>query len=180
MPDDLKAYMLYRDANLPEKARELVELWREGLYKWDEMQHWLKHLERPIPGPPNPAGVKTQMIGFVTEEFETEADVTGSPVSAPTYLSDEPDFILMEHSFYLLPEAFEVDEETLFDALDDYYDDDAVWLAGDFPESGKIHEDILTTILANSSQVSKYLHRKAMSRGFTRQHPPKEPLRPQL
>ena len=59
--------MLYRDANLPEKARELVELWSKGVYDWDEMQQWLKHLERPIPGPPNPSGgTKVRMIGFFT------------------------------------------------------------------------------------------------------------------
>ena len=81
VPDDLKAYMLYCDANLPEKARELVELWSKGLYKWEDMQLHFKHLERPILGPPSLGGTKTRMIGFTTGEIESEQDFTDFPAS---------------------------------------------------------------------------------------------------
>ena len=32
VPDDVKGYLLYRDAHLPDKAKELIEMWTGGEY----------------------------------------------------------------------------------------------------------------------------------------------------
>eukprot|EP00973_Karenia_brevis_P070479 9798075-Karenia_brevis.AAC.1 len=39
-----------RDANLPDKARDLIEMWSGVDYSYDQMQWLFKRLERPIPG----------------------------------------------------------------------------------------------------------------------------------
>ena len=49
IPEDVKGYLLYRDAHIPDKCRELIELWTGGEYDWTEMQTHLKKLERPVP-----------------------------------------------------------------------------------------------------------------------------------
>ena len=50
IPDIPKGYILLRDANLPEKARDLIEMWSGGTYEYPQMQVFLKRLELPIPG----------------------------------------------------------------------------------------------------------------------------------
>ena len=114
------------------------------------------------------------MIGFTTGELEQEQDhdvlypvLPGSDCTSPP-----ADFIFMERSLYLVPEAFE-DEEVLFAAMDDLHDEDAIWLPGDFPEEGPIPEEVFVTIMANYGQVRKYLHRKALSRGYKKQNAPR-------
>ena len=42
LPDKAKAYLLYRDATLPERSRELVEMWTQGEYDYEPMQKALK------------------------------------------------------------------------------------------------------------------------------------------
>ena len=91
IPDEVKGYLLYRDAHLPDKCRELIELWTEGSYDWTEMQKHLKKLERPIPGVHNTGDhQKTRLIGYqedtnlsingetVPEIYHTGTSVTGA------------------------------------------------------------------------------------------------------
>ena len=49
IPSMAKGYILLRDAHLPEKARDLIEMWTSGNYEYAEMQKYLKRLERPVP-----------------------------------------------------------------------------------------------------------------------------------
>ena len=129
------------------------------------MQEDLRKLERPVPGQITHGGAKTRMIGFMIGETE-EQEVADTPPPAPSFFAGpEQEFVFMENSLFLLPEAFE-DEQILMAALDDLNDPDAIWLPDDFPEEGEIEEAILLTILANYGQVWKYLHRKVLSRGY--------------
>ena len=50
IPPEVKAYILFRDAHLPDKARDLIEMWTGGVYEYAEMQKYFKRLERPTPG----------------------------------------------------------------------------------------------------------------------------------
>ena len=84
--------------------------------------------------------------------------------------AEEP--IYMRNSLFLLPEAFDTDE-LLHAAIEDVEDTDAIWLPDDFPEEGGIPEDVFITVLANYGQVRKFLHTKALGRGFRRPPPPR-------
>ena len=173
IPDDVKGYLLYRDAHLPEKARELIEMWTKGEYDWENMQVHMKALERLTPGPQNGNQPRTRMLGMVGFQ-ESVNDMSGNPNPQPVYVNSEPeiDAIFMNNSFYLAPESFEEDEDLLLAALADHHEPDAIWLPDDFPEEGLIPEDIFITILANYGQVRKFLHTKALGRGFKRPTPP--------
>ena len=70
IPDDVKGYLLYRDAHLPDRARELIELWTHGSYDWELMQQTLKKLERPVPGAAVGNGTRSRLIGFQEELAE--------------------------------------------------------------------------------------------------------------
>ena len=84
---------------------------------------------------------------------------SGSDAGSP----EEP--IYMPRSYFLLPEAFD-NEDVLYAAIEDIHDSDAIWLPDDFPEEGEISEDIFIAVLANYGQVRKFLHTKALARGF--------------
>ena len=58
----------------------------------------------------------------------------------------------MQHSYFLLPEAFDNDE-ILYAAIDDLHDVDAIWLLDDFPEEGGIPEDVFVTVLLPEQHV---------------------------
>ena len=45
IPDVAKGYILFRDAHLPDKARDLIEMWSTGDYDYAKMQQYLKKLE---------------------------------------------------------------------------------------------------------------------------------------
>ena len=169
IPDDVKGYLLYRDAHLVDKCRELIEMWSEGDYAWTRMQQLLKKLERPIPGVTQGA---TRLIGYQTDGSHTEGNSPTQGVyhNDSSQQAERP--VFMPKSFFLLPEAFDNDE-VLFAAINDLHDSDAIWLPEDFPEEGGIPEDVFVTILANYGQVRKFLHTKALGRGYNRPSPPR-------
>ena len=141
IPEKEKGYFLYRDANLPDKARELIEIWSNGVYDWESMSGYLRKLERPVPGHVTHGGSVTRMIGFMTEqgviveheddpnEFRTENFVSLDP-AVPDSQAAGPDYIFMENSFFLTPESFD-DDEILMAAIDTLTEDDVIWLPED-------------------------------------------------
>ena len=80
LPDQAKGYILMRDAQLTDKARELLEMWSGGTYPYDattpNMNTWLKKLERPVPG----TDVKKLLglEGFVGDGHPAAAGESGS------------------------------------------------------------------------------------------------------
>ena len=135
IPEKEKGYFLYRDSNLPEKARELVEIWSGGEYDWDSMCKFLRKLERPVPGATVHGGQHTRLLGFNEDESEVWTDGQGG-----TYVNTDqepaaqdspavgPDLIYMHNSFFLTPESFD-DDDILDQAVADAnYDDDGVLL----------------------------------------------------
>ena len=72
IPSDLRGYLLYRDANLSDKCRELIEMWTDGEYEWEKMQTCLKKLERPVPG--YHGDNRVRMIGY-TADMDNPTDV---------------------------------------------------------------------------------------------------------
>ena len=174
IPEDVKGYLLYRGAHLPDKSKELIELWTGGSYDWTVMQQNMKKLERPIPGVAYGDGTRTRLIGFQEDLAEHDERVRGGSIfhnSASNGADSAEGPIFMNNSYFLLPEAFD-DDETLFAAIDDMHDTDAIWLPEDFPEEGGIPEDIFITVLANYGQVRKFLHSKALGRGYRNPQPP--------
>ena len=176
IPEDVKGYLLYRDAHLPDKCRELIELWTGGAYDWTQMQLNLKKLERPVPGAFGGDHSRTRMIGFQEDIGEVDGRTSRGGIyhnslsTAGAEQAEDP--VYMHHSYFLLPEAFDNDE-LLYAAIDDLHDVDAIWLPEDFPEEGGIPEDVFVTVLANYGQVRKFLHTKALGRGFRRPQPPR-------
>ena len=124
IPELPKGYMLLRDANLPDKARDLIEMWSAGQYHYTEMQTYLKKLERPITG----SGGKriTGLTAFV-DALDDEED---SHTLAVT--TDDDIFIFMNQSLFLLPESFS--DEDLEEMLPYIDDPEVVYVAGDIPE----------------------------------------------
>ena len=109
IPEDVKGYLLYRDAHLPDKCRELIELWTAGSYDWTLMQQNLKKLERPVPGVAQGDHSRTRLIGFQEDIGETDGrtsrgGIYHNSVSTPgAEQAEEP--IYMNNSYFLLPEA---------------------------------------------------------------------------
>jgi hypothetical protein len=111
IPIAAKGYILLRDAHLPEKARDLIEMWSGGDYDYPSLQKLLKKLERPTPGSTDGKRI-TGMIGFVGYDEEDEYG-GGAEEHAPIYAqySEEPQpLTYMKESLYLLPEAFGNDQ----------------------------------------------------------------------
>ena len=171
IPEDVKGYLLYRDAHLPDKSKELIELWTGGSYDWTVMQQNMKKLERPIPGVAYGDGTRTRLIGFQEDLPDHHGGGSIFHNSASNGADSAEGSIFMNNSYFLLPETFD-DDETLFAAIDDMHDTDAIWLPEDFPEEGGIPEDIFITVLANYGQVRKFLHSKALGRGYRNPQPP--------
>ncbi len=61
------------------------------------------------------------------------------------------------------------DEDTAERALQDFDNDEVLWMSGDIPDGREFEEDEAVAILANYGQVRKFLHKKQMSRGYQRQ-----------
>ena len=60
----------------------------------------------------------------------------------------------------------------LEDFVDNFYNDDAVYVPDDWLEENEFHEEEVVAILANYGQVRKYLADKAKARGFFSVRPP--------
>ena len=92
IPNAARAYLLRRDAHLPDKASELIEMWSAGRYDYDEMVTLLKKLERPVPGS---GQIRiTGLAGF--QESDSHASACGQEELALTYatMSSEPELSL--------------------------------------------------------------------------------------
>ena len=172
IPEDVKGYLLYRDAHLSDKCRDLIDLWTGGEYDWTDMQTQLKKLERPVPGAHGGDHARIRMIGFQEDIAEVDARNARGNIYYGGHSDAAEEPIYMRNSLFLLPEAFDTDE-LLHAAIEDVEDTDAIWLPDDFPEEGGIPEDIFITVLANYGQVRKFLHTKALGRGFRRPQPPR-------
>ena len=127
------------------------------------MQKWMKKLERTVPGPQHGDLPRTRLIGFQASIDDTENYLKKGDIYHNSHSSDQAEdtiYIYMRYSYFLLPEAFEEDDEILYAAIEDLQDKDAIWLPDDFPEEGGIPEDVFVTVLANYGQVRKFLHTK--------------------
>ena len=146
IPDEPKGYLLLRDAHLPDKARDLVEMWTGGIYNYPEMQMYLKRLERPIPG--NGGQRITGLTAFEMEEEQTAnyINVDNSSGSDGTI-----SLTFMQESLFVIPEAF--DEELLQEAYNDLDNPEIIYVAGDLDDECILEEDESIAILANYGQV---------------------------
>ena len=50
LPSNAKGYIMQRDAGLPEKAWDTLEVWNKAEYELKDVQNGLRRLERPAPG----------------------------------------------------------------------------------------------------------------------------------
>ena len=82
IPELPKGYILLRDANLPDKARDLIEMWSAGQYHYTEMQTYLKRLERTIPG--SGQHRLTGLTAFVDSQEQDDEDSTTLAVTLRT------------------------------------------------------------------------------------------------
>ena len=78
LPDEMKGYLLLRDATLSDRARDTMETWTAGAYDWDTIEKYLKKLERPVPGASS--NHITGLAGIVTD---------GSPEPGTTQMHGE-------------------------------------------------------------------------------------------
>ena len=153
VPSLAKGYILLRDAHLPEKARDLIEMWTSGVYEYAEIQKYLKRLERPVPG----AG-GTRITGLVGFEEEPADDLV-------LMLGNEEESTHLAESLFLLPGSF--DEEALQECSRYLDDPDVIFVAQDLSEHLQFEEDEAVAILANYGQVREYLSKQKLGRGFT-------------
>ena len=100
IPELPKGYILLRDANLPDKARDLIEMWSGGIYNYTEMQQYLKRLERPMPGS---GGMRlTGLTAFL--DLETEEEEESQTFMMHGSDSDMQTMVFMQESLFVLPE----------------------------------------------------------------------------
>ena len=102
VPDEMREYLLYRDANLPERCRELVDMWTGGKWELEKMESSLKQLERPAPGSYQDGSSKTRLIGFM-EEQDAQANVFYGSADGLAYDGE----IFVEKSFHFSAELFD-------------------------------------------------------------------------
>ena len=121
VPSLAKGYILLKDAHLPDKARDLIEMWSGGVYEYADMQKWLKRLERPIPGS---GGLRLTGLTAFTETATPDA-----ASGANTYAAFEESLTFMSESLFLLPEAY--DDDWLEENAYLLEDPDIVCVAGD-------------------------------------------------
>jgi hypothetical protein len=166
IPADAKGYILLRDAHLPDKARDLIEMWSGGDYDYPKMQKHFKKLERPVPGS---GGQRiTGLVGFVDEALPVgNKRVEGSNTFA---VVDSESMVFMNESLFVLPESF---DEDLLQEIAPYLDNtDVLFVAGDLDDDLLFSEDEAVAILANYGKVRQYLHKKTLNRGFFNNKPP--------
>ena len=72
----------------------------------------------------------------------------------------------MQESLFVIPKSF--DEGQLSEAWDSIGDPEVVYVASDLRDDTVLSEDEAVAILANYGQVRRYLHNKALGRGFSR------------
>ena len=131
IPEEVKAYILLRDAHLPDKARDLIEMWTGGVYEYPAMQKYLKRLERPTPG----GGARlTGLCGFEEEdtaygEYTREEEQNSAAfVIGEDEDGDPPTLIFMNESLFVLPDAF--DDDQLAEMLPYLDDPNVFFVAG--------------------------------------------------
>ena len=170
LPSNAKGYLLLRDAKISERAWDMIDTWTRGTYEFNDILEALRKLERPVPG--RSKSHLAGMSGYVSADIVDSAGNVGS-AHASVYAEfdeDENTFCFMTESLFLVPEAF---DEDLIEEFMKYVDDvDILWVAGDISDDFDLTEDEAIAILANYGQVRKYIHKRALSRGFVRHSPP--------
>mgnify|MGYP003323956860 CR=1 FL=1 len=143
IPSLAKGYVLMRDAHLNDKARDLIEMWSEGIYEYKDMQQWLKRLERPVPGTGG-----QRMLGVTAYSETSLLALEAEPAEDDSYVHLVTEsFVYLNESLFLLPEAF--DEELLDEAAQYLDDPDYLFVAGDLSDEVELEEDEAVAILAN-------------------------------
>ena len=74
VPDEMLGYLMLRDANLSERARDVIETWTLGDYDLETIEKYLKKLERPVPG--NHGTHITGLAGLVEESGSNVASTS--------------------------------------------------------------------------------------------------------
>ena len=139
-----------RDANLPHKARDLIEMWSGEEYDYEKMQRYAKVLERPIPGNRGQriTGLTALMDEVGPDKSETLATITSGAADSTC--------VFMQDSLFVMPEAF--GDLLLDEVMRDLHNPEVVNVAGDLAEDVILDEDEAVAILANYGQVPQYLH----------------------
>jgi hypothetical protein len=140
IPADAKGYLLLRDAHLPEKARDLIEMWSEGDYEDPKMQKHFKKLERPVAGSSGGQRI-TGMVGFEAETSQPETH------HYAVYDEDEAPLTYMAESLFVLPESF--DDEQMDQVWKHWDDPDVLFVAGDVEKADQLNEEEAVAIFAN-------------------------------
>ena len=173
IPPKVKAYILLRDARLPDKARDLIEMWTQGEYDYEPMVKYLKKLERPVPG-----SNQQRITGLIAFTEEAPAQPTFDTSDTFVVVGGQDSLEFMGESLFVLPEAF--DDILLEEALPYLDQADILFVAGDISDDYILEEDEAVAILANYGQVRQYLHKKALNRGFFKSHPPRDAMKKPL
>ena len=99
IPDEPKAYLLRKCANLSDKQQELIELWTKSEYNYSEMESMLKRLDMPSHG--------GHYAGRVVAGFQHDEDHGAFDEESSEQESTEE----IPKSLYVSPESF--DDEAL-------------------------------------------------------------------
>ena len=172
----MKGYMILREANIPEKAKEMVDIWTDQKFDYDVVKKAFKKCEKPMadgsPGYRIHIGYGEEGPGNQEPSASFPAITSGDPGTPSTSASiDSSDEFHMEQSLFVHYDNF--DDELLEDALPDLLNSEVVWVAGDFDLDAEIDEDTAVAVYANYQQVRKFLHKKALARGYKKASPPR-------
>ena len=156
VPDEMLGYLMLRDANLSERARDVMETWTLGDYDFETIEKYLKKLEGPVPG--NHGTHITGLAGLVEEGMISDTkppfpggDASVYPVECMDCLQEPEVMTFMTESLHLVPE--DLNDEILEEMWKYIDDQNVIFVSGDIPDDMQFDEAEAVAICANYGQV---------------------------
>jgi len=163
LPPTAKGYIMLRDAQLSDRAWDTIETWTTGSYELSDIATYLRKLERPIPGKTH--SHLTGLSGFVGDD-EDRYEEEGPFLAYADQEDPSQVGVFMTESLFVLPDEFEgLDLDEALRHVDDL---EVLYVAHDLADDVILTENEAVAIYANYGEVRKYLHKKQLSRGFTK------------
>ena len=138
LPENIKGYMILRDAHLSDKQWEQINTWTQCDYEYDQVIMYLKRLDRPQPG-------QSALQSTLWHEVDTKGALPAGDTASRAPEVDPTWF--MEQSLCLYIAAF--DEDSAERAMQDYDNEDVLWMSGDIPDGREFEEDEAVAILSH-------------------------------